>query len=147
MKFVRIKPFNPKRGQTMRSYTRVEGRDIYREERGWYEVQDDKEADELAKVRVDADDPRSPLAFDVAATREEAEQIEANDPPPEPTQGDAVRHRIHRPGAGGKAPDTEVMQRGHTAEDPQAAQKDSEGIKKTSQLPGTPSKKSSPAGK
>lgn len=74
-KLVRLKPFNPRRGYFMRSYT-LQGIRI-REEDGWHEVDDDL-AEKFAQIHATPDNPDSPLGFDVMdqsdALKYEAEQ-------------------------------------------------------------------------
>ena len=71
--FVRIKPFNPKKGYKVRTYTY--GGTKYVEEQGWYQVADDKLAAELRELTQAAYDGESPPLFDVC-TRDEALAIE-----------------------------------------------------------------------
>lgn len=73
-KIVRIKPYDVRRGQTRRTHS-VRGM-MFREEGGWYEV-NDRTAAYLATVRVSENDPASKLVFDVADSREHAAEIEA----------------------------------------------------------------------
>lgn len=74
-KLVRLKPFNPRRGFTLRSYT-LKGVKID-ESSGWFEVPDELAA-EFAEVHSDPSNPDTPYAFDVMtpddAVRLEAEQ-------------------------------------------------------------------------
>ena len=70
--FVRIRPFNRRRGQTMRSYTYKGHR--MREGMGWYLVPSDV-ARYLKTVRCSDLDSLSPEAFDVC-TLEEAKRID-----------------------------------------------------------------------
>jgi hypothetical protein len=73
-KLVRIKPYDPRRGQVLRRYTLSRFNGIRLEEgRGWYQVDDDVAA-YLATIRNVDGDELSPLAFEVC-TPEEAEAI------------------------------------------------------------------------
>lgn len=63
----RIKPYNPRAGAKIRSYTYKGNR--FREEAGWYRISTDL-ADELRNVYVDENDPYSPLVFDVLSEEE-----------------------------------------------------------------------------
>ncbi len=69
---VRLKPYNPRRGFTLRSYT-LQGVQI--REAGWYEVSDEL-AQKFAEVHADPSNPESPYAFDVMS-RDEAVRYEA----------------------------------------------------------------------
>jgi len=66
-KYVRLKPYNPHLGQVLRRLS-VGGR-LFREEQGWYIV-DDATAVMLSKFRQIEADPRSPAAFDIGTKRE-----------------------------------------------------------------------------
>ncbi len=68
---VRIKPYNLKRGQTMRTHSRYHGdqRATFQEGKGWYEV-DHGLADSLRSVRCSDMDPESALAFDVCTPKQ-----------------------------------------------------------------------------
>lgn len=67
----RVRPFNAKRGQTMRSHSRMHdgARATFQEGRGWYEVTHAL-AEELRQVRCSDMDPESNLAFDVCTPKE-----------------------------------------------------------------------------
>ena len=71
-KLVRLKPFNPKRGFTLRTYT-VSGT-RFTQGAGWYRVSDDL-AEYLRTVPSNDADPDSPYAFQVC-TAEEAAAID-----------------------------------------------------------------------
>lgn len=68
---VRVKPFNAKRGQTMRTHSRIHdgARATFAEGKGWYEVSHAL-AEELRTLRCSDMDPDSNLAFDVCTPRE-----------------------------------------------------------------------------
>jgi hypothetical protein len=68
----RIKPFNPRRGCTLKTYS-VHG-SLFRVEKGWQPV-DDELANYLRGVRQHPEDPTSQLAFDVC-TRAEADRMD-----------------------------------------------------------------------
>jgi len=71
---VRIRPYNPKRGQTMRSFGFKGSR--FKVEQGWYRVP--REIGEyLSGVRCSDLDPDSQLAFDVCSEAEARRIIEA----------------------------------------------------------------------
>ncbi len=71
---VRLKPFNPRRGFVMRTYVDGISGAVFKEERGWYEVEDAMAA-KLKEITSKPENPESPLAFDVC-TREEAVALE-----------------------------------------------------------------------
>ena len=71
---VRIRPYNPKRGQTMRSFGYKSIR--FRIEQGWYRVAR-AIGEHLATVRCSDMDPESQLAFDVCTEAEARRIIEA----------------------------------------------------------------------
>ncbi len=73
--FVRLKPFNPKRGHLLRRYT-FQGIKFH-EERGWYRVSKDV-AEHLKAVHQVAVDLHSPMAFDVC-TEEQAKATDAKE--------------------------------------------------------------------
>lgn len=68
---VRVKPYNPKRGQLARRVTINEVR--FDVERGWYKV--DAEFAAMLKRETLGGDPNGPLVFDVC-TPEEAQEIQ-----------------------------------------------------------------------
>ncbi|HEU4406971.1 MAG TPA: hypothetical protein VFS43_17010 [Polyangiaceae bacterium] len=73
--FVRLRPFDPRRRQTLRRYT-YRGI-VFAEDRGWCRVEADVAA-YLRGVRQAPDDPHAPAAFDVC-TEEEARRLDAED--------------------------------------------------------------------
>jgi hypothetical protein len=72
--YVRIKPYNARKGHTLRSYTF--GGMTFREEVGWYEVAEHV-AQKLAGVHMNPESEDTPLAFDVAESIKQAKDIEA----------------------------------------------------------------------
>ena len=68
----RIKPFAPRKGLVLRSYTHHDGT-MFNVEKGWYEVTLEL-GEELARVNSRVGDDSSPLAFDVC-TPEQAHEI------------------------------------------------------------------------
>ena len=72
---VRLKSFDPRRGQVLRRYTYAGIK--FHEERGWYRVEKSV-AEYLRSVRQVAGDEVSQLAFDVC-TEEEAKALEARE--------------------------------------------------------------------
>lgn len=66
--YVRIKPYKPKRGYKLKSYS-VFGR-RFKVEAGWYRIDDANAATYLKKVHNNNNDPESPLAFDVCTEAE-----------------------------------------------------------------------------
>jgi hypothetical protein len=72
---VRLKPFDPRRGQVLRRYTHAGIK--FHGERGWYRVEK-LVADYLRGVRQQAADANSPLAFDVC-TEEEAKTLDVRE--------------------------------------------------------------------
>lgn len=73
--FVRLKPYDPRRGHVLRRYTY---RGIkFQEERGWFRVPKDV-ADYLRAVHQVPGDEHSPLAFDVC-TEAEAKGVDAKE--------------------------------------------------------------------
>lgn len=73
--FVRLKPYDPRRGYVLRRYTY---RGIkFQEERGWFRVPKDV-ADYLRAVHQVPGDEHSPLAFD-CCTEAEAKSLEAKE--------------------------------------------------------------------
>lgn len=74
-KLIRIKPYDPKKGNVIRRYTAFGVR--FEEARGWYKVSDEVAA-YLGTVHQRAGDDDSPLAFDVC-TEEEAQRLEASE--------------------------------------------------------------------
>jgi len=72
---VRLKPFDPRRGQVLRRYTHAGIK--FHGERGWYRVEA-RIAEYLRTVRQQMADPNSPLAFEVC-TEEEAKALEARE--------------------------------------------------------------------
>lgn len=71
-RLARLKPFDPRQGQTLRRYT-FEGI-RFRADRGWCRVEL-RVAQHLSQVQSRPGDPRSPQAFDVC-TDEEARALE-----------------------------------------------------------------------
>lgn len=72
---VRLKPFDPRRGQVLRRFTHAGIK--FHGERGWYRVEK-RVADYLRTVKQQVADPHSPLAFDVC-TEDEAKAMEAKE--------------------------------------------------------------------
>ena len=73
--FVRLKPYDPRRGNVLRRYTY---RGIkFHEERGWFRVPKDV-ADYLRAVHQVPGDEHSPLAFD-CCTEAEAKNLDAKE--------------------------------------------------------------------
>lgn len=72
---VRLKSFDPRRGQVVRRYTYAGIK--FHEERGWYRVEK-AVAEYLRGVRQVVGDEVSPLAFDVC-TEEEAKALEVRE--------------------------------------------------------------------
>jgi len=72
---VRLKAYDPRRGQVLRRYTYAGIR--FHDERGWYRV-DKSVAEYLKTVRQVAGDEVSPLAFD-ACTEEEAKALDTRE--------------------------------------------------------------------
>jgi len=72
---VRLKPFDPRRGQVLRRYTYAGIK--FQEERGWYRVEKPV-AEYLRGVRETPTDRYSPLAFDVC-TEAEAKALETTE--------------------------------------------------------------------
>jgi hypothetical protein len=70
---VRLKPFDPRRGNVLRRFTHAGIR--FEDERGWYRVEAPV-AGYLRTVRQRAVDEQSPLAFDVC-TEDEARALDA----------------------------------------------------------------------
>lgn len=71
-KLVRIKPYNAKAGHKILSYTYAGVK--YLENRGWYRLEDDSLADELAELKA-GDGRYDPEVFDVMS-EEEAVELE-----------------------------------------------------------------------
>lgn len=71
---VRLKPFNPRRGYVLKTYVDGPTGSVFREERGWYEVEADF-AERLREIRSRPDREESPAAFDVC-TRAQALELE-----------------------------------------------------------------------
>jgi hypothetical protein len=76
-RYVRLKPFDPRRRHVLRTYMHGPTRQSFDESRGWYQVADDLAA-YLATVRQVESEPESPDAFDVC-TFEEAQAIDARE--------------------------------------------------------------------
>jgi len=74
-KLIRIKPYDPKKGNVIRRYTAFGVR--FEEARGWYKVSDEVAA-YLGTVHQRPGDDDSPLAFDVC-TEEEAQRLETSE--------------------------------------------------------------------
>jgi len=72
---VRLKPFDPRRGQVLRRFTHAGIK--FHGERGWYRVEK-AVAEYLRAVRHRSADPNSPPAFDVC-TEEEAKALDARE--------------------------------------------------------------------
>jgi hypothetical protein len=72
---VRLKPFDPRRGQVLRRYTHAGIK--FHGERGWYRVEKPV-AEYLRTVRNQPTDANSPFAFDVC-TEEEAKALDARE--------------------------------------------------------------------
>lgn len=73
--FVRLKPYDPRRGHVLRRYTYAGIK--FQEERGWYRVERPV-AEYLRAVREVPSDRYAPLAFDVC-TEAEAKALDANE--------------------------------------------------------------------
>lgn len=71
--YVRLKPYNPKRGYKVKRYSVFGIR--FDHDRGWYKV-DQNVATYLKTVHVDNNDPDSPLAFDVCTEHDAREIVE-----------------------------------------------------------------------
>lgn len=71
--YVRVKPYDPKKGHHVQRYTFRSV--VYREDRGWYTIADEKLAQRLKKIRQDSENSNSPRVFDVC-TRAEALAIQ-----------------------------------------------------------------------
>ena len=76
--FVRIKPFNPKRGHLLRKFTHAPSGKRFDESHGWYRGIDAGLAQALKEIHVHAHDMDSPFAFDVC-TEAEAKAIDASE--------------------------------------------------------------------
>ncbi|MGN6107862.1 MAG: hypothetical protein ACTHU0_22330 [Kofleriaceae bacterium] len=72
---VRLRRFDPRRGNVLRRYTYAGIK--FHEDRGWYRVEPQVAA-YLREVHQRPDDPHSPLAFDVC-TDDEAKALDARD--------------------------------------------------------------------
>ena len=72
--YVRIKPYKPKRGYKLKSYS-VFGR-RFKAEAGWYRIDDVNAATYLKTVHNNNNDPESPLAFDVCTEAEFRKKLE-----------------------------------------------------------------------
>lgn len=66
--YIRLKPYNPKRGYKLRTYSVFGLR--FKVDAGWYRIDDANVARYLKTVHNDNNDPESPLAFDVATEDE-----------------------------------------------------------------------------
>lgn len=77
-KFVRLKPFDPRKRHVLRTYMHGATRQNFDEARGWYSIDDEPLAAYLAIVHQVESDPDSPHAFDVC-TFEEAQAIDARE--------------------------------------------------------------------
>ena len=83
-KFVRLKPFNPRRGFNLRRYTSLSIGKTFSADRGWYKV-DDEVADALAEVstsglsltEAEYQGKDVVCAFDIADSPDHARRIEA----------------------------------------------------------------------
>lgn len=83
--YVRIKPYNKRKNHLMRRYTSLAHGIRMRGDRGWHTITNEDHIDHLREVcqngnTVDENDTLnidSPLAFDLAETKEEAKRIEA----------------------------------------------------------------------
>jgi hypothetical protein len=71
---VRLKPFNPRRGYVMKTYVDGQTGAVFKEDRGWYEV-DAAYGERLREVRSEPLNEESPPAFDVC-TKAEAIELE-----------------------------------------------------------------------
>lgn len=82
-KFARIKPLQPKKGITTRTYV-VHG-NVFRVEQGWFTV-GDKLAEYIKTVRNDPSNDESPRVFDVVDTMDEVIALDgaSKGPPPSP---------------------------------------------------------------
>lgn len=101
--WVRIKPHNEKKGQKLRRYSVMGVR--FDESLGWYKVPKTIAVQDgrifnfetyLKKVRVDNDDPDSPLGFDVM-TEKEARKLDASEKKAAELRARAVDARPIRP--------------------------------------------------
>jgi predicted flap endonuclease-1-like 5' DNA nuclease len=72
--YVRLKPFNPKRGFKLRRYTVFGLR--FEVEAGWYKLDDSEVAAYLKTIHNDNNNPDSPLAFDVCTPEEWEKKLE-----------------------------------------------------------------------
>ena len=121
-KLVRIKPYSPKKGYVLRSYTYQGNR--YQEGRGWYEV-DESTAAYLEGIKQRDEDPESHDAFDVC-TEAEARLIDEKEAKKssvasaaEPTPTTVTPRRVHAP-AKKPAPPQGVLTTADLAEAPKA---------------------------
>lgn len=75
MALVRLYPHAPRLGWVIKNLTLVDEGLRFREERGWYEV-DDEVAAKLAKLPQQDRHPHGPRAFAVAKDRDEARRLD-----------------------------------------------------------------------
>lgn len=103
-KVIRLKPFNPRKGLKLRTYT-YKGT-AYKSEAGWYEVPDTIAA-YLSTVHQEENNPESPPAFDVCATRADAMALETAEKRAEAMRAEAANpHRVHVVGSDGMTEST-----------------------------------------
>lgn len=130
---VRLKPFNPKRGNVLRSYTAFGTRFLVG--RGWYRVEDTM-ANYLKGIHQLADDDQSPPAFDICT---EAEALAIDE-----AESKKVEEK-----ARAEAPNNVVPMRVHDAARPRpiapAQPKAEAGDLTTADLPKPPVPKTSPS--
>lgn len=93
-KFVRLKPFNPKRGYKIRRYHI--GGILFREDRGWYRMRDEALLAKLERLTQDPSDPDSKPLFDICSEKEamaldDKEQVKEGRAAPKQAQAVAPR--------------------------------------------------------
>lgn len=76
--YVRIRPVDQRRGNVLKSYTLVQDGITFQEKRGWYTV-DESIARKVVDIHQNPADEQSPFAFDVCASKEEAERLDNAD--------------------------------------------------------------------
>ena len=113
-RLVRLKPFDPRRGNLLRRFTYMGIRFVAG--RGWYRVKEEV-AKHLEKVRQTPDNPHAPLAFDVC-TEAEAKRLDAAEKSSEaqsaedPIDTGSASEQSEGGDAGGEASDTSTGGRG-----------------------------------
>lgn len=75
--YVRLKPYNPRRGYLLKKYTHVPSGKKFEESLGWCRV-DPSLAAQLREIHQNPRDDETPFAFDVC-TEAEAKQIDASE--------------------------------------------------------------------